>query len=140
MNGAPLRGRAATTALWILVAMTLGSCGCINEDRVREYVAQLETCPPEKIQVKVRPDIAAASYVQAMPVLSTEIANDPARLAYLRQQQTEMLSDRRVFEFSGCGFHQLVACRPLHANGRIYINQPDCVTLPAGSGSTFILK
>jgi hypothetical protein len=56
-----------------------------------------------------------------------DIASDAERVAYWRQLQAEQWRGRRVFEVSACGLHQFLACRPLQADGRTYINRPDCI-------------
>ncbi len=128
-----IRRRPARSSMRLVVAH-LGACvvatasGCIDEDTIRDYIARQETCPPDRVDVKKRPDLDAVSYGLGAP--SPEAAVDPGRAAYRRELQAEQLGGRTVYEVTACGLHELIACRARRADGRTYFRMPECVGLP----------
>lgn len=93
------------------------ACVTVTADTVRDHVARFETCPPTSLDVRAREEIDPMSYRDSMMYPpSAEIAAEPTRLDYWRQQQAKLWADllggATVFEVSGCGFRGLTACKP----------------------------
>ena len=101
----------------VLLALAAISCAAFYPSLVpaRQAFARRFTCPPERVQVRRRPDVPPHVILgvrRAAP--PPEVAADPARLRYFQQQHgadlAELDQSCAVFEASGCGFRVLECC------------------------------
>jgi hypothetical protein len=127
-------GRWARLGLLAAALGTLASCATLT-GTARENFATSHTCPPDRVTVAPRPDMTRNS-LTPRPAPPPEVAADPGRLAYWREQLEKAESNLlpcEVFELTGCGQHQLVCCTHYFhdLSGRtLYATQASCSELP----------
>ena len=101
----------------VVLAVGLGSASCLSlSSGARNIFSKQISCPPDRVTVVARPDLPPHSIyegvVDAPP--PADIAADPARLRYFRQQQAEKVSNIdescKMYEVTGCGAHRLTCC------------------------------
>jgi len=93
----------------ILFVLLTGCAAQTLQAASRETFAQETTCPPERVSVVARPDIAKPP----APEPPNDVAADPGRLAYWRKQHAAELSEAanaEVFELAGCGQKRITSC------------------------------
>jgi len=126
--GAP--ARALCTACIALVASS-----CSTESAALKTFAKSVSCPPDRVEVTKRPDVAPHSIAEqsgVLPPAPPDVATDPVRLRYWKQQRADL--DRRVddfftvYEVRGCGVQQLLCCTFLPAEGDAYCDK-DCANI-----------
>lgn len=107
-----------TRALLVSCSALLASCQSLP-DGAKEEMAARWTCPPERITTVTREDLVAGELMAAAttPEPSPEVAADPGRLAYFREERkkhAEKVADAYssfvVIEAKGCDQQQLLAC------------------------------
>jgi hypothetical protein len=130
MEGALARGAGMTC-----IALVASSCS--TESVALKAFAKSVSCPPDRIEVRKRPDVAPHTIAEQSGVLaspSPDVAADPVRLRYWKQQRADL--DRRlddfftVYEARGCGVQQLLCCTFLPAEGDAYCDK-DCANVMA---------
>ena len=107
-----------TRTLLVSCCALLASCQSLP-DGAKEEMAARWTCPPERITTVTREDLVAGELMAAAttPEPPPEVAADPGRLAYFREEQkkhAEKVADAYssfvVIEAKGCDHQQLLAC------------------------------
>ncbi|WP_437276519.1 hypothetical protein WME90_35475 [Sorangium sp. So ce375] len=113
--------RAVLSNCLLVVFVVLSSTGCKRlKTGAREDFAERYSCPEERVEVRERTDVKWSTVVlgagtqEAPPA---EVKDDPARLAKWNADRTEKDAETRksldnldVFQVSGCGHDELVAC------------------------------
>jgi hypothetical protein len=117
----------------VLAALPLLSCKALR-DGAREEFSTRFSCPPERIELRPRPDLHPYDVVfgpGASPPV--EVASDPARLAIWQRTQSANRDGwddgREVFELRGCEHAVLFACNhPSDPDGSTYPGVVSCST------------
>jgi hypothetical protein len=98
-------------------ALLIAGCGTMNlPDAASQIFSSSVTCPPERVVIKARPDVAPTTVLPApaMAPAPAEIAADPERMKLWRQQHDTAPDfgrlNAKVFEATGCGHHALYVC------------------------------
>jgi hypothetical protein len=116
------RGIAPRMAALVCVLVAAAACKSLTTG-ARDTFAESYTCPPSRVVVTERPDIAAHT-LRPQPAPPDGVANDPDRLAYWREEQAEANAHADgaydVFEVDGCGARVVYACEHLRDRGRTY--------------------
>jgi hypothetical protein len=113
--------RAVLSNCLLVVFVVLSSTGCKRlKTGAREDFAERYSCPEERVEVRERTDVKWSTVVlggatqEAPPA---EVKDDPARLAKWNADRAEKDAETRksldnldVFQVSGCGHDELVAC------------------------------
>lgn len=118
----------------VVAALSLASCGsCADQWAIsmnspeglrilaRQSFSTKTDCPPERVTVVPRPDVPRPP----PPAPPPEVASDPERLAYWREQnavELDAAASAQVFEFTGCGQHRVALCKwdTLWEGDRVY--------------------
>jgi hypothetical protein len=130
----PVRTSSVIARAMSCVAMVavgvLVSCASLGGG-ARDDFAKTTNCPPDRVTVVPRPDYRVTLPPEPSP--PADVAADPGRLAYWRQQQHAARSKQQnpdcdFFEVSGCGKRVILCCdHPTTASGtRTDIGQVDC--------------
>jgi hypothetical protein len=120
-----------------MTCIALVTSSCSTESAALKTFAKSVSCPPDRIEVRKRPDVVPHSIAEQSGVLaspSPDVAADPVRLRYWKQQRADLY--RRVddfftvYEVRGCGVQQLLCCTFLPAEGDAYCDK-DCTNVLA---------
>jgi hypothetical protein len=97
-------------ALPLLFFLVLGGCAAQTlQAASREVFAYDTSCPPDRVSVTPRPDIAKP----ASPEPPYAVAKDPGRLAYWRKQhavELDKADSTEIFQLEGCGEKRVASC------------------------------
>jgi hypothetical protein len=113
--------RAAFTICPLVILVMLSGAGCkrlktgAGEDFAKRY-----SCPEDRVEVRERTDVKWSTVVlggRAREAPPAEVKDDPERLAKWNADRADKdaetrkrLDDLDVFQVSGCGHDELVAC------------------------------
>jgi hypothetical protein len=89
----------------VVAVGVLASCASLSGG-ARDEFAKRTSCPPDRVTVVPSPDYQVPLPPEPSP--PADVAGDPGRVAYWRQQQDAARSKQRnpgcdLFEVSGCG-------------------------------------
>ncbi len=102
----------------LLCSAFLASCQSLS-DAAKAEMATRWSCPPERITTITREDLSAGEIIAAYanPEPPSEVAADPARLAFFQAEQKkhaekviDAYSSHVVIEVKGCDQQQRLAC------------------------------
>jgi hypothetical protein len=95
----------------LALALTQAACQALS-DGARQRFSDAFTCPPDRVEVRERPELHPSDWFKANKP-SSEIAADPGRLKMWQAEQDRLKSytERyRIFEARGCGHQSLYEC------------------------------
>lgn len=122
-------------------SILLANAGCQRlSSGAREDFAQRYSCPDDRVEARLREDLRATDVLGIAAdasAPSAEVMKDPARLAKWQQDQARRRESRSsayvdydVFEVTGCGHTDLLACH--HPTGRNGGSRTDTVSCQQG--------
>jgi hypothetical protein len=104
----------------MMLAASIASLGCASiPEGAQAIFARVNTCPPERVIVTARPDVAPHTIVkQKQPEASPpppEVAADPERMRFWRSEHPvakvpDVDAIAATYEVSGCGKTVMFAC------------------------------
>ncbi len=101
----------ALGALWVTV-LSVAVVGCKKREvGAKEHFGAEHSCPEDQVTVKPRPDLDWMELTLGVLEPPPEVAADPAQLAkWQAAEARRKAKQNEVFEVSGCGHHDYVAC------------------------------
>ncbi len=119
----------------------LAGCATLSGG-ARDTFARHLTCPPERVRVTARSDVAPHTFLGSASRTSPppEVAADASRLSYFKQQQAqgtaELDASCDVFAVSGCGKQTLLCCsHDVDDDGALLTDSVSCEGPPGWSTS-----
>lgn len=108
------RRTAYARGLVSVAFVVLAGCGKKLEAGAKEVFVKKAVCPPDRVSVTARPDVAPHT-IYAAPVRTppADIAADPGRLALWKSQQAgtvDVDAIAKSYKVTGCGQTTLYAC------------------------------